>query len=364
MKYSDFANVIERRIHRGDYVIREFPSEDELAQEIGVSRKTDRRGLIQLIEQGLICRKPHGRLEINRLHEKLTGRLQLAFLAPAYSSPDYERYRFAVEQTAAKFDLSVRAVDFVHWDDACIPKTLAGFDGVFLIPSSEPIPEAVLHRLSEAKNLVVLDTDLSNRGIPSVQLMPPTFVHHLAEHLYDLGHRRIDCLNTQPRDEVICNRIDQWQLWQKIRKVEGNLIDDPVQPYENPLPRAYQTMKQCLEAGTFDATALLCITEPAAVGALRALHEHGIAVGKDISVCSFDGAGSGRYSCPSVTSIEPPNPAAYLEVCLEWFLKRNEPWVGPLLIQPMEVPLFIGESTGPCPPGRVSPPALTISAVA
>jgi DNA-binding LacI/PurR family transcriptional regulator len=349
MKYSDFANVIERRIHRGDYVIRDLPTEIELALEIGVSRKTARRGLIQLMEQGLISRKPHGRLEINRQHERLAGRLQLAFLAPAYSSPDFERYRFAVERTAAKFQASVRAVDFVHWDDPSIPKTLAGFDGVFLVLSSETIPEDVLQRISEARNLVVLDGDLSGRGVPSVQLLPPMFVHRLAEHLYDLGHRRIDCLNTQPRDEVISKRIEQWQLWQKVRKVEGTLIDEPVNPYEDVTPRAYETMKRRLDAGLFDATALLCITEPAMVGAMRAMYERGIRIGQDVSICSFDGSGRGRFQCPSNTSIQPPDAGAYLEVCLEWFLRKDEPWIGPLLIQPMEVPLFIGESTGPAP---------------
>ena len=29
--------------------------------------------------------------------------------------------------------------------------------------------------------------------------------------------------------------------------------------------------------------------------------------------------------------------------------RRGEGWIGPLLMQPSQVPLFVGESTGPCP---------------
>jgi DNA-binding LacI/PurR family transcriptional regulator len=111
--------------------------------------------------------------------------------------------------------------------------------------------------------------------------------------------------------------------------------------------KAYTVMKRVLDAGEFRASALLCITNATATGAMRALHEHGYQVGKDVSVCSFEGEGNARLQIPSRTVLESPDPAPYLDACLDWMGKRKEPWPGPLLIQPTRVTLFAGESTGP-----------------
>jgi len=56
-----------------------------------------------------------------------------------------------------------------------------------------------------------------------------------------------------------------------------------------------------------------------------------------------------RLQCPSRTVLEPPEPDVHVELCVDWFAKRTEPWVGPLLIEPSTLSLFEGESTGPAP---------------
>jgi hypothetical protein len=346
-KYYETAGLLEKRIRSGDYTTRELPTELQLAEEMGISRRTARRALQQLMEAGLLLRKPYGRAEINLEHAQLAGKLRLAFLSPAFNSPGIELWRLAVSQTCSKRSASVRSIDFVHWDDPTISQTLAGFDGVFLVPSSEPIPPLVSKRLASAQNLVALDTDLSEHGIPSVQLFPPAFMQKLGDHLYDLGHRSIDCLNTQPNDVVIQQRLDAWSRWKQERSVDGQIIDTPVQPYEKTMPKAYETMSRLLKAGQFKATGLVCLTDDAATGAIRALHEHGIRIGKEVSVCTTDINGFSRYQCPSRTSVELPDPGPYLAFCLEWLAGGIRPWTGPMLMQPSSATLFIGESSGP-----------------
>ena len=76
-------------------------------------------------------------------------------------------------------------------------------------------------------------------------------------------------------------------------------------------------------------------------------------MGRDVSVCTV-GAGLERYAIPSQTSLQPPDPGPYLEACMDWMTsKGDEPWVGPLLVQPASVELVKGESTGPAPAIRV-----------
>ncbi len=349
-KYAQFSEVVESRIKRGDYVVRDLPTELELAKEFGASRKTARRALQLLIEKGLVIRKPYGRLAVNRKHGKVRGRLQVAFLAMAFYSSHVEHWRVAVRRAAQKFDALVRPVDFVHWDDPSISEAINRFDGVFIMPSSEVIPDSLLERLSSARHLACLENDLSQWQIPSIRLLPPRFIHLLGDHLFSLGHRRIDCLNTQPVDQVIEQRIDQWLLWQNMHRVEGRLIREPVEPYDHAAPKAYAVMKRLLAAGEFNATGLVCLTNAAAVGATRALHEHGLVVGRDVSVCAMEGDTDSHLQCPSRTVLELPAPDVYIEVCMDWFAKRTSPWIGPRLLEPTSVSLFRGESTGPARP--------------
>jgi DNA-binding LacI/PurR family transcriptional regulator len=271
----------------------------------------------------------------------------LAFLAVAFYSLNTEAWRLAVDRVAGKIGAMVRPVQFVHWDDPVIPEALAGFDGVFLIPGSEAIPPPLLARFAQAQHLVSLENDLSDCGVPSVHLLPPRFIHCLGDHLHRLGHRHIDCLNTQPPDRVIQRRAEQWLLWQRMHKVKGRLINEPVQPFAHPAPKAYDVMHRLLEAGEFKATALVCLTNEAATGAIRALQEHELRVGKDVSVCAVEGGMTARLQCPSRTVLEPPEPDVYVELCVDWFARRTEPWVGPLLVEPPTLSLFAGESTGP-----------------
>jgi len=348
-KHVVLMHVMEERILRGDYDIRELPTEQGLASEAAVSRRTARRALLQLMEKGLLIRKPYGRVEVNRAAVRLSGAVRLAFLSPSFSSADFDLWRFAVTRAALAREAQVRMVEFIHWNDPVIPQTLASFDGVFLVPSSETIPEAILNRFSLAKNLIVLDGDLTAYGVPSIELMRPAFLDLLADHLYSLGHRRIACLNTQPHDDVIKRRIEQWIFWQKVHGIEGQFIDEPVEPYGDTISKAYEAIGHGLDSGQFNATGVVCLTGAAAVGAARSLHDHGKRVCRDVSVCALTGDATARYMMPSHTAVRLPDPTRYITICIEWLARLGEPWVGPLLIQPSNISLFKGESTGPAP---------------
>ena len=126
----------------------------------------------------------------------------------------------------------------------------------------------------------------------------------------------------------------------------GKLLGRPIAAYESPLAAAYAEMGRILDAGELTSTSLFCTTAPATIGAMRAMHDRGIRVGSDISVCVFNDEGLGRYMVPSVTCTTMPDPGPYLSVCMEWMHRRGQDWMGPLLMQPDRASLFKGESTG------------------
>src|SRR5436853_141599 len=119
----------------------------------------------------------------------------------------------------------LRPVLYVHWDDPILLDALNGFEATFLIPVAGAIPPRVLLRLKAARRLIVVDDDWSAQGFISVQLFPHVFVQRLLDHFAQLGHSRIGCVNAQPHDSVILERIAQWRIWLAAHELNGQILD-------------------------------------------------------------------------------------------------------------------------------------------
>jgi LacI family transcriptional regulator len=135
--------------------------------------------------------------------------------------------------------------------------------------------------------------------------------HHRAaeialKHLMKLGHKKIAFIKGQafvPDTEV---------RWKAIMEAAGQLglaIDPKLvtQIEDNsPSPQlGYQVTKRLLEAGE-RPTALFAFNDISAMGAIGALHEHGLRVPEDISVVGFDDIASAAYQSPGLTTVQQP----------------------------------------------------------
>ncbi|HEY9247743.1 MAG TPA: substrate-binding domain-containing protein, partial [Rariglobus sp.] len=239
----------------------------------------------------------------------------------------------------------VRTMSYAHYGDTTISAALEGFDGVFLLPlTDEKIPPTLLRRMVAARaRMVVLDQDETAIGLRSVIVFPFASGDKLLEHVRSLGHRRIDCLNIHAHNPVIEARIAGWRGFLERHGLSGELITDPG---NGSLEAAYRLMSGRLKAGWRPGSAIYGITVHAAIGAMRALHEHGLRIGRDVSVCAVNDEGLGPYLVPSLTSLQTPPRDRYVRKAVDWMIGRIA-WAKPSLVQPGDAPLFVGESTGP-----------------
>lgn len=351
-KFMAIAKILEDRVKRGDYAFRKLPGECELAEETGVSRMTARKALKHLIDQGIFARRPHGRLEVNVGSKRKDKVYQIAFLMPPVVSEDVQVWQWAAEKAATMADGILRPVVYTDWNDVMIPDVLRGFDGIFLMQTGINVPEEIIRGFKNSPNPVVsLDLDLSEWDIPSIWLFPPGCLSPMLNHLKELGHNRIACLNTCKMNLVFEQRIRDWQEWKDENDLEGDLLDFPADDttIDYGAIQSEKIISGLLQTEALKATAIVCTNVWTALGAMRAIKSRGLEVGRDISVCAVNDEMLAPWLEPTLTSLRMADPESLLERCVRWMISGGKDWKGGKLLTPEKVPLFIGKSTGRSP---------------
>jgi LacI family transcriptional regulator len=338
-KYIELSKIITKRLKEGVYTIKAFPTEREMTEEFNISRNTARKIFDQLIDAGYLMRTPNKSVEV--CPKKSLS--QIAFLTPSIYSEFFERLKFSLEHAVDQGETQIHHVSYLNWEDPMFHDVLKNFDAVFVVPLPEEIPNMIKNQMvTSPASVVVFERDLRELGIPSIITMPHFFVQHLMDHLSSLGHRHIDCINTQNVDDIILGRIQQWQVWNSLHGGKGTLHQKPVEHYGCPMEQGYQVAKALL-AQKNHSKAFICLTEPCAIGVCKAMWESGLEPGKDISLATFESQ-LARYIHPGLTCIKFPDPSPYIKICLDWIKRGSRDWEGPLLLQAQESSIFEGGS--------------------
>ena len=348
-KYIKVAKSLESRIKHGDYLMSAIPGERKIAEEHMVSYMTARKAMKYLISNGVLERQPDGKstavaLDNNR-NSEFSG--SFAFVTPAYASLLTQRWHIALEKYLTKRGCRLRPIHFVHWDDIVLSEGLQNFDGIFLLPTLDPVPDMVIERFTKCgAPVVILERDWSEKSFVSIISQPLAHIGKLLEHIASLNKKRIDCFNTQPLDHVIESRIDFWNSWMKEKHLSGKFINSPVESYGNSLEKAYEYSAKAFKDGNWNTDAVFCTTLSSAIGLMRAMMDCDLKPGVDIAVCSVNGEGWSQYMNPRLTTLTTPAIEPFIEKCFNWMKQgKDAVWKNDLCLQPSKLDIYIGEST-------------------
>ncbi len=183
----------------------------------------------------------------------------------------------------------------------------------------EEYPRMLMERSVEG--LILIDTILQHRfripavavaghreisGITNVVLDQRRAAELTLRHLFQLGHRRIAFMRGGSHSS------DADERWECLKTVAAEFGIDvrPELTVELKLKVAtpelgYGPTCELLHRKA-EFTAIVCYDDPAAIGAIRALREHGLRVPEDISVVGFDDIQSAAFYNPSLTTIRQP----------------------------------------------------------
>jgi DNA-binding LacI/PurR family transcriptional regulator len=178
------------------------------------------------------------------------------------------------------------------------------FDGVLMLGALPGLADEFVTSLAgKGLPLVLVGRDLKSASLPSVTAANREGGRLAAEHLYNLGHRRVAVMRGPRGWPDITQRIEGFRS--EIRKQGGSA--DSLLLFSSASRRSdsgFEATKKLL-AGR-KPTALFCMNDATAAGALRAVREAGLRVPADISVVGFDDSEIAEYTCPPLTSVRQP----------------------------------------------------------
>lgn len=166
---------------------------------------------------------------------------------------------------------------------------------------------------------------LSRAGIPTVfydaprlSPMPPniaadyrTGMQRCLAYLRGLGHRRLAFVghhtSLYPLNARQAHFVDVVSRARPALDYRIETSDDS--------PEGGRLATRALLASGFRPTAIVCVNDFMAIGAVRELIDQGLAVPRDVSVTGFDNIGLGNYTCPRLTTLDIPRARVGTTMC-------------------------------------------------
>ncbi|HEX3789800.1 MAG TPA: substrate-binding domain-containing protein [Pseudonocardiaceae bacterium] len=175
--------------------------------------------------------------------------------------------------------------------------------GAILVLPPEPGEEIDELRASGLPFIVVDPRTALPQDVVSVSAANVAGARSITSHLTALGHRRIGVVAGPTEWLASAARL----IGHTSALADAGILMAPelLRSVEPTTENGRQAAGELL--GLADRpTALVAFNDKAAVGAMRAAHEHGLRVPADLSVTGFDDSELSRYTAPALTTVRQP----------------------------------------------------------
>jgi DNA-binding LacI/PurR family transcriptional regulator len=220
-----------------------------------------------------------------------------------------------------------------------IGRRVAGLAAI--VSEMEP---ALIDELNDSGIPVVFyDVGAPRKNITNIRVDYRRGIDKVVDYLHSLGHQQIGFIGHHsvlgPINERVKSVLDAVARFPSL-KVRTAADSDT-------LEGGRQAARTLLSSG-FDPTAIICVNDVMAVGALRELRERGVRVPQDMSVTGFDNVKLSEFCYPALTTVHIPRDRIGYIIC-----ERLVPDPEKMDSQDHEIvidPEFVlRDSTGPAP---------------
>jgi len=213
---------------------------------------------------------------------------------------------------------------------------------------SEMAPTLIDELLQSRTPVVFFDVGVAARHCLSIRIDYARGMRRAVEYLYSLGHRNLAFIGHHGALAPL--RARERAFVDAVRDCCGDAARTAEVADEDSPAGGLHAARQIFASG-FEPTAVVCVNDFMALGAIRALQEMGLAVPRDVSVVGCDNISLSEFAGPPLTTINLPRERIG-QLVSEALMPDGEAsplWGREIVIEPE---LIIRDSTGPPPDAR------------
>jgi LacI family transcriptional regulator len=264
----------------------------------------------------------------------LVSNLENPFFFDIYKTIEEDAHANGYEVLMANTDY--RSEQLITSVRVMIGRRVAGLAAIV----SEMAPE-LMEELNDSRTPVVFyDVGTPRQNITNIRVDYRRGIEKVIEYLHSLGHRRLGFVGhhailgpINERMKAVMDAVARIPSLQVRTAADSDTLEGG------------RIATRALLATGFDPTAIICVNDITAVGALRELRERGIQVPQDMSVTGFDNVKLSEFCYPALTTVHIPRDRVghIISECL--MPKPDAPSItGEIIIDPEFV---VRDSTGP-----------------
>jgi len=204
---------------------------------------------------------------------------------------------------------------------------------------------ALIKELTESRIPVVFyDVGTPRPNITNIRVNYRRGIEKVIDYLHSLGHRRLGFIGHHAMLAPINERMKA--VLDAVARTPGLEVRSAADA--DTLEGGRQATRALLATG-YEPSALICVNDVTAVGALRELRERGFRVPQDISVTGFDNVKLSEFCYPALTTAHIPRERIGQIIC-DCLIPALDPPTTPEHEIVIDPELVVRESTGSAPP--------------
>lgn len=263
------------------------------------SEETRRRVETAVAELGYVPSGPARSLRLKRTNS-------IALVLTDITNPFFTTVARGVEDVASEAGYTVTYCN-TDEDESKEQKNIAlllqqQVDGILLVPALSK-PDAVNYILGRKLPVVVLDRRMPDAETDVVRCDSEDGAYQLVRYLIELGHRRIAVLTGPEGTSTADDRLAGY--WRAMSEAGLEAIDTWVQRGSFTQNSGYEMAGNVVDL-TPRPSAIFAANNFIAIGAMKAVQEHGLTVPEDVALVGFDDLPQALVMFPFLTVAAQP----------------------------------------------------------
>ncbi|HKE29800.1 MAG TPA: LacI family DNA-binding transcriptional regulator [Bryobacteraceae bacterium] len=265
----------------------------------------------------------------------IVSNLENPFFFDIYKTIEADAHHQGFEVVMANTDY--RAEQLVRSIRLMIGRRVAGLAAIV----SEMAPELIDELTGSGIPVVFYDVGAPSRNITNIKVNYSRGIEKVIGYLHSLGHRRLGFVGHHAMLGPINERMKAvMDAVARNPELEVRTAADA-----DTLEGGCQAARNLLASG-FNPTAIICVNDITAVGALTAVRQAGLRVPEDVSVTGFDNVKLSEFCYPALTTVHIPRERIGHIICERLVsMDTNPDASGPEIV--IDPEFVVRDSTGP-----------------